>query len=293
MNKIAALLTVSFAAFLIPLGYSASTLSIGQAEAGKCEQEINTITEQLLSKYTDSLAAMQAAYQKSADLEYALAIRAELNRVKKNQTLTEQSFVAEPRALRDLQVQTYGRMREFWSQILQSHIPKLTELKKNLTMDGHLDDAVAVRDLIGQLQDKYGTSVKMDANTVLPAGTLLQDYAADKDRADKLYKGKKITLSGTVATFQQDASDQTSYNIYLTAKGADVFVQCSFAKEKHSFREDKQGLGNVVLSVSPLKPGRKPENETKIFKGMTLNLQGMCEGMDKMVMLSKCNLLDR
>src|SRR5438105_1100587 len=119
-------------------------LSAGQAESDKCDQEINAITADFLSKYANSLAEMQIAYQKAADLEAALTVRAELNRVKAEQTLKEESFVAEPKALKDLQAQTYSKIREFSAQILLTHIPKLTELKKKLTIDGDLDGAVAV-----------------------------------------------------------------------------------------------------------------------------------------------------
>src|SRR5205807_2884295 len=109
------------------------------------------------------------------------------------------------------------------------------------TMDGDLDGAVAVRDLIGQLQDKYGAAVRLESGAVVPAETLLQDYTADKDRADKLYKGKKITVSGSVAGFQQDPSDDTSYNVYLSAHGASALVQCSFPKQNFILKEEKQG----------------------------------------------------
>jgi hypothetical protein len=143
------------------------------------------------------------------------------------------------------------------------------------------------------LQDKYGATVQLDSGAVVPVETLLQDYSADKDRADKLYKGKKITVSGSVAGFQQDPSDDTSYNVYLSSRGASTLVQCSFPKQNYVIREEKQGLGNVVLSMAPVTSKRqvpKPGSETKLFKGMTLNIEGVCNGMDKMVIMVKCNL---
>ncbi len=276
---------------LLPLRALAVPMAgVGQAEADKCEQEINALTSDILSKYATSLAGMLTAYQKAADLESALTVRSEISRLKSEQMLTEQSFVAEPKTLRELQAQTYGKIRDFSAQILQTHLPKLTELKKSLTVEGKLDEAVAIRELAGQLQDKFGATVRLNSGVPVPAETLLQDYAADKTRADKLYKGKRLTISGSVAGFQQDPADENNYYVYLTAKGNSSLVQCSFPKQNLNIKEEKQGLGNVVLSIAPKKAAAKPGSDTKVFKGMNMNVQGMCEGLDKWILITKCSL---
>jgi len=216
-----------------------------------------------------------------------VAVRSESNRLKTDQTLTPKAFVQEPKALRDLQVQTDSNIHDLQAQILLTHLPMLTEIKKKLTVDGNLDEALRVRDIIGRLQDKYSPAGKLNAGAQVAVNTLLQDYSSDKDRADKLYKGQRFTVSGNVAGYQQDPANDNVYNVYLTGINGTSVLQCSFSKADFDVRELKMGPPQgTVLSLTARKP--RSAEEVRIFKGRTLSIEGTCTGMDTTVNLVDC-----
>src|SRR5687768_748540 len=85
-------------------------LSVAEAEASRCEDRIASVKRDILGKYEDALSELQVQFQKAADLEGALATRAERERLAKERVLSEAEFVAEPRALRAVQQQHVTRM---------------------------------------------------------------------------------------------------------------------------------------------------------------------------------------
>src|SRR5437667_142068 len=79
-----------------------------------------------------------------------------------------------------------------------------------------LDEALAVRESIEKLQNGYVPVIRADAGKVVAAETLLNAYAADRGRADKIYKGQRITVRGVVGGFRPDPANAKLYLVYLT-----------------------------------------------------------------------------
>jgi hypothetical protein len=268
--------------FLSEIG-RAQSAAAGEAELQKCEDRIAAVQRDVLNKYDDALGELQIALQKSADLEGALAVRVERQRLAARQALGETDFVAEPKGLRLLQTQTAARMQDLISQLVSDTIPKLVELKKQLTMAGKLDEAVIVRSAIEKLQNGYLPAVRAEPGAIVPADALIMAYGGDRIRADKIYKGQKIVVRGVVGAFRPDPADSKLYQIFLTGGGAGGWVQCSFQGTESRFREEKAGY-NVSLLVVTGKDG----DIVRLQKGSALDVRGICEGWDEIVRLVKC-----
>ena len=266
----------------------AQNVNLGETEALKCEEKIASVRRDVLGKYDDALAELQATLQKAADLEGALAVRAERQRVAKDHSLFERDYVPEPKALRQMQVQHVVRMQELVGQVVAEALPKLVELKKSMTTAGKLDDAVAVRTAIEKLQNSHVPVARPEAGTVVPAETLLVAYSGDRARADKTYKGQKIVVRGAISGFRVDPADARSYQIYLTGGSGGGFVQCAFSTNTFRFREEKNAFGAVTLAISTA----DGEGSTwRVQKGHPLDIRGTCEGLDEVVRLGRCEVL--
>ncbi len=264
-----------------------SSANLGETEALKCEEKIASVQRDVLGKYEDALGELQNTLQKAADLEGALAVRTERSRLAQEHTLSERNFAGEPKSLRTLQAQQVSKLQELVAQIVQDALPKLIELKRSLTVVGKLDDAVAVRTAIEKLQNSYVPVSRADAGSVVPAETLLLAYSDDRSRADKTYKGQKIMVRGVVGGYRQDPADAKFYHVYLAGGNSGGWVQCAFSTNEYRFREEKNSFGAATLVVTP----KDSENATvRIQKGQSLDIRGMCEGLDEVVRLGRCEV---
>ena len=242
----------------------------------------------ILNKYTDALAELQAQLQKAADLDGALAVRGERERLKAEDVLSEAQFVQEPKALRAIQQQHVTKMRELIAGLVGESVPKLVELKKTLTVAGRLDEAVTVRAAIERLQNDHVPIAKPSAGEVVAADALLTAYAADRARADKTYKGQKITVRGLVGGFRQDPADTKHYVVFLTRAGGGStagWVQCAFNGNDLRCREEKQfNINTLIIS------GKDGDTLARVQTGQTMEIRGVCEGFEEVVHLTKCEL---
>lgn len=280
-------LGIATALSLAVLNVSAQNVSVGEAEAQKCEERIGAVQRDVLGKYEDALAELQLGFQKTADLEGALAVRTERQRVTAEQTLTEKHFVAEPKALRALQTQTFTKAQELISQLIAETLPKLIELKKQLTVAGKLDEALATRSAVERLQNNHVPLVRPEAGTIVPADSLLVAYGGDRARADKTYKGQRIIVRGVVGGFRPDPADARNFQVFLTGSGSGGWLQCTFQATEHRFREEKASFNTPVLMIA------SKENEAatvRLQKGTTMDLRGTCDGFEEVVRLSRCDL---
>ncbi len=258
--------------------------SLGESEAQKIEEKISTVRRDLLSKYESQLGDLQLQLQKIADLEGALAVREERNRVHTEQALSSANFASEPKSLRNLQQTTLTRMNDLVSGVVTESLPKLIDLKKQLTVDGRLDEALAVRQAIERLQNANVPIVRAESGSIVPADTLLRAYNADRVRADKTYKGVRIAVRGIVAGYKLDPENGKALLVYLTAGGATGWVQCSFNLGQWRYREDRS-TSATVLVLTP-----KDGSEVKIAKGQQMDILGDCSGWDEFVKLGKCDV---
>lgn len=285
---LAAVLLLSLA--VLPVGAApnpVASANLGETEALKCEERIASVQRDVLGKYEDQLGELQNTLQKAADLEGALTVRAERARVAQEHVLSERNFVGEPKALRALQGQQVAKMQELVAQIVAEALPKLVELKKSMTVAGKLDDAVAVRTAIEKLQNSHVPVTRADAGSVVGAEALLLAYAGDRSRADKTYKGQKITVRGVVGGYRQDPADGKFYHIYLAGGNSGGWVQCAFSTNQFRFREEKNGFGAVTLVISPADGDGAV---VRVQKSQSLDIRGVCEGQDEVVRLGRCDV---
>ena len=276
--------------FLIAVTASAQTLavpnpaSIGEAEAQKVEDRISTVRRDILGKYDTSLGELQGQFQKAADLDAALAVRAERARLQAEQALSEKNFVGEPKALRTLQQSIATKMQELVSGVVAETVPKLVEYKKQLTVEGKLDDAVAVKQAIERLQNANVPITRAEAGSIVPAEVLLHAYSADRSRADKTYKGVRLAVRGVLGGYRIDANDAKTLILYLGGPNTTGWVQCGFNLANWRYREDK------LLATTTLALIAKDGTEIRLSKGGQVDILGDCTGWDETVRLGKCDV---
>jgi hypothetical protein len=272
--------TVSTVAISAPV-----TLSPAEAEAQKCEDKIASVRREVFSKYDEQLLELQMTLQKGADLEGALAVRAERQRLAAEQDLNEGNLVSDPKALRTLQTQTLTNLNDLAGQLIADSLPRLVEFKKKLTIEGKLDEAVNVRNAIERLQNSHLPMTKADASTATSVETLIQAYSTDRPRADKIYKGQKITVHGILGAYRPDPADAKMYQIYLTGSTVNGWVQCVFAGPIYRFREEKGSFGAVSLVML----NKEGDTLARLQKGQVVDVRGQCDGFDDVVHLSRCD----
>ncbi|HEY2342387.1 MAG TPA: hypothetical protein VGH90_05120, partial [Chthoniobacteraceae bacterium] len=278
-------LLLCFLAFVSVAAFAAETngAALADVEAQKCQDKIGTVQRDVLNHYEEALQELQGTFQKGGDLEGALAVRAERQRLATDNSLTEKDYVNDPKSLRALQTQTYAKLKELVSAVVQESVPRMVELKKNLTMAGRLDEALTVRAAIEHLQDI--SLLKPDAGAIVPAETLYQAYTADRPLADKDYKGQKLTVRGVVGAFRQNPNDAKSYLLYLSGGPGKIAVQCAFNSGDARFREEKQ-FNNTYLVIST----KENPGGVRIAIGQAIDIRGTCDGWDDLVKLVKCEL---
>lgn len=261
-----------------------TAVNVGEAEAQKVEDRIAMVRRDLLGKYETSLGDLQLQFQKAADLDAALAVRAERGRMQTEMALSDRNYVNEPKALRSLQQSISTKMQDLVSGVVADSLPKLIEFKKQLTIEGKLDEAVSVKRAIERLQNANVPITRAEAGSIVSAETLLQAYAADRHRADKTYKGVRLVAHGILAGYRIDPNDAKTLTVYLSAQGTSGWVQCNFNLSQWRYREDKLAAATYLVLSG------KDAGEVRLGKGLAVDILGDCTGWDEMVKLNKCDV---
>jgi hypothetical protein len=258
--------------------------NVGEAEAQKVEDRIAMVRRDILGKYETALNELQFQLQKAADLEGALAVRAERARLAMEQALSEKNYVNEPKSLRALQLSMVTKMHDLVAGVVADSLPKLIEYKKQLTVEGKLDDALAVKQAIERLQNANVPISRAEAGSIVAADALVQAYAADRIRADKTYKGVRIAARGTMSGYRIDPNDAKTLVVYLAPQTATGWVQCMFNLANWRYREDKIGAGTFLVLIA------RDGSEVRLGRGQQVDILGDCTGWDEMVKLVKCDV---
>lgn len=175
-------------------------------------------------------------------------------------------------------------MNELVSGVVNDALPKLVELKKQLTTEGRLNDALAVKRAIERLQNANVPIVRAEAGGIVTAEVLIRAYGADRSRADKTYKGVRIAVRGVMAGYKLDPENAKNLFVYFFDGTSSGWVQCSFGLTQWRYREERTNAG-AVLSLIP-----KDGTEVRLVKGATADILGDCAGWDEMVKLTKCDV---
>lgn len=258
--------------------------AIGEAEVGKIEERIATVRRDILGKYGLALTELQNQMQKAADLEGALAVRWERDRLAKEQVLSEKNYTNEPKTLRALQQQSVQKMHELVTNVVNEAIPKLVDFKKHLTIDGKLDDALLIKQAIERLQNANVPITRAEPGSIVTAETLIAAYGADRTRADKSYRGVRISVRGTVAGYRVDPNDAQQLIIYLSSPSGGSWVQCSFSLKTWRYREEKFTAGSQLILIE------RDSGEVRITRGQQADILGDCTGWDELVRLKNCDV---
>ena len=261
------------------------SVNLADAEVQKCQEKISSVKRDVFGKYEDLLGELQLKMQKAADLEGALAVRAERDRLKTEQSLNDGDMVDEPKALRALQAEYLAKEQELVGQLVRETLPRLIEYKKSLTVAGKLDEALAARTAIENLQNNIPV-MRPQAGAVISAESILLAYSGDHPRADRVYKGQKITVHGVIGGYRQDTEDAKNFLVYLMGAPGGGWVQCSFTSPDYRFHEETSTFGAASLVIT----ARGSESSIKVQKGQPMDIRGTCQGLDEVVRLTKCEL---
>jgi hypothetical protein len=261
---------------------------IVQVEIEKCERNIKAVRVEICNRYEKKLSELRAAFQKAADLEGALAVRAEEQRIvsEADRPLEPRHVVEEPRGLREVQTELIGKQSEMIAQIVVETVPKLVEMKKTLTVAGKLDEAVEVRSAIQRLQDTLSPPQRLSANAQVSVEEVYQAYQSSKERADKIYRGVKVLLRGRVAGVRPDPREPGSLSLVLYGGAEGALVDCAFPVGEYRVREERQGQA-VVYVISH---GNNDSGALRVQRGAVAEFAGRCDGSDGGLRFSGCSL---
>ena len=244
---------------------------VARAEVERCDRRLREVKIEIVHKYELELGKLRQSYQKSADLEGALVIREEERRVALDQALETGHVKAEPRALREIQEGLVQRQGELVTQVVLESLPRLVEAKRQLTIAGRLDEALEVRGVINRLQKQLGPAQRASDGTAVSAEELAQAYQADRDRADKMYRGVRLLLSGRVWGIRPEGSSGV---LQLSGGSEGSVVECGFSSGEYRWVQETQGA-TVLVGLQSV--GTKAL-VWKGARGVGMELQGRCEG---------------
>ncbi|MEI6712971.1 MAG: hypothetical protein WCO60_04420 [Verrucomicrobiota bacterium] len=263
-----------------------ATPEIVKSELERCQRRLREVRVEMMNRYESELPKLRVKFQKAADLESSLLIRAEEQRMASDRTLDASNLVDDPRSLRELQDSIIQKQTELIAQVVADSVPKLVELKKGLTVAGRLDEAVEVRAAIMEIQGTGTPAQRMPSGTQVSVEDVYQAYQTSRERADKMYKGVKVLLSGRVMGVRPDPRDSNNIVLVLFGGSEGALVDCAFAINDYRLREERSG-GNVFFVLNSLSANQPP---VKIQRGMNVEFMGKCDGWDGAVRFSGCTI---
>ncbi len=149
---LASVLAISFLSYAIAL----AALSSYQDAAQKCDQDIQKKLAQLSEEYASELSSLMDTFRARGDLEKTLAVKNEKERFANEKILEDKNLVEVPVQLRELQRKYLAAPKKAIEQIAKSYVADLEEIKRKLTIDDKLDEALAAQREVEKIQKKYG-----------------------------------------------------------------------------------------------------------------------------------------
>ena len=114
--------------------------------------------------------------------------------------------------------------------------------------------------------DKPNTIVKINSKDTTPiiidAVQLSSDYIDNEIRADKLYKGKTVLVTGNIKDIKRGITD----NIYVILIG-------------------KEKMRSILCDFNNV------EKASELSKGMKVSFKGVCQGLMANIIVENCELL--
>jgi hypothetical protein len=261
---------------------------IVQTELDRCERNMKAVRTEIGNRYEKKLQELRASFQKAADLEGALAVRSEEQRIasEPERPLEARHLVEEPRGLKEVQAELLSKQSEMIAQIVLEAVPKLVEMKKTLTIAGKLDEAVEVRSAIQRLQDATTPAQRLPNGAFVSAEEVYQSYQSSKERADKIYRGVKLLLRGRVAGIRPDPREPGAVTLVLYGGLEGALVDCAFPQGEYRVREERQGQ-SIVYVVGHT---NNDSGALRVQRGAVAEFMGRCDGSDGGIRFSGCSL---
>jgi len=154
-------------------------------ELAKVDADVKKQQEAWPDQYLQALNTLAQKFTKDGDLDKVLLVRQEIDRFKKTKQAPEEA-VQEPKELASLQARAIkmpqsieaGR-RKLISAATARHIDGLEELKKRLTQQGQIEDALKVNDEIGLLKSR----AESYAAQPVPPDTVAEKVVTEEKKA--------------------------------------------------------------------------------------------------------------
>lgn len=269
------------------------SVEVLRSEIEKSERQIREVRVEIGNRYEKKLSDLRMVYQKGADLENALAVRAEEQRVETepNRPLESRHLVDEPFLLREAQTELLAKQTEMISLIVQSIIPKLVDVKKSLTVAGKLDEAVEIRNTIQHFQEAISPAQRLANNSSVTAEEVFQAYQSSRERAEKMYRGPRLNIRGKVVGVRPDPKDPSVLTLVLYGGTEGALVDCVFATQEYRVREER--LGQNVFFVVARNNAEQGAPVLRAQRGTVVELFGKCEGVDGSVRFGGCGITKR
>jgi hypothetical protein len=166
-------------------------------------------------------AAIVSTFRLRGDLEKTLAVKKERERFETDKTLEEKNLVDVPVQLRELQQQFLSAPGKAIEEIAKGYVVKLEEVKRKLTIDDKLDEAILAQQEIDKILKKYGVVnptkgseiqtqdlpkyIRMSRDVTIP--TIVDGQQVGYTGLSKGEAYKLVKVDGTQVTILLDRSD--------------------------------------------------------------------------------------
>ena len=165
----------------------------------QCEAEIRQKVITAQAQYAKELEALAKSYQAKGELESVFAVKNEQDRFMNSGRIEDANIVPSPVELRNLQAQYKALPEQIGQRTAKQYLTSMEEKKKNLTVEGKLDEAMSVKKDIEKIQARYSVEVKSDsANSIAAITRAMMGKWRVKFSSGSVYT-KEFLADGSVA----------------------------------------------------------------------------------------------
>jgi hypothetical protein len=262
-----------------------------------CQDEVAKSLAQLNQDYKNSLRELLREFQNVGDLDSFLVVREEITRFDKSPQIAASNIVKEPELLSILQMDCQSSCYEGTNKIVKRHINTLTPTQISLTRAGKIDEAVAVRAKVRAIQAAYKDSLAWDTTSRLAPRTykvasesLIMGFSRTEALAQRLFQDRRLLVSGVIGKLDRDFAHGDLFNVYFSSpEGFDMQVQFSFKTSEVEVKRAQVGGQEVAVFT---KKGDKEKGPLTLKPGMSLEIEGRCEGKHLNVNLVEVSIPD-
>lgn len=244
-----------------------------------CEALVQTDQKKNHLLYEKELKEMLTEFQMEGNLEAYLAVREEIRRFERDPTLHSSNLVDFPEELRFLQLEHIRLDLEIVADAVLGFSELLNPKKRELTIAGKIDEAIVVMNQVSTIREKFKPQLdelrdQLSVDIIpISAENLAKAYARNENRANRMYMGKTVRVTGNVRRIDQSLTDRYDYKIELTAGEHRVPVVVTLNTKGEKKKPDLTGIGSNQQFI--LMDG---EDKLTLRVGMKITVDGICQG---------------